>query len=62
LVKVRLLPSPKISHEVIDLTLHILDIMAGHFDPSQFTDEFEMELRNLVKRKAPKRRSLRRAA
>jgi hypothetical protein len=25
---------------------------AGHFDPSQFKDEFEIELRELVKRKA----------
>jgi hypothetical protein len=45
-------PSPKIPKEMLQLASHILDTMAGHFDPSRFKDEFEMELRKLVKRKA----------
>jgi DNA end-binding protein Ku len=44
--------SPKISKEMLSLASHILDTKAGHFDPSQFKDEFETELRKLVKRKA----------
>ena len=31
---------------------HILDTKAGHFDPTQFKDEYETELKKLVKRKA----------
>ena len=44
--------TPKIPKEMVSLASHILDTKAGHFDPSQFKDEFEMELRKLVKRKA----------
>ena len=45
-------PSPRIPKEMLKLASHILDTKAGHFDPSQFKDEFELELRKLVKRKA----------
>jgi Ku protein len=45
-------PSPRIPKEMISLASHILDTKSGHFDPSQFKDEFESELRKLVKRKA----------
>jgi Ku protein len=45
-------PSPRIPKEMLSLAAHILDTKAGHFDPSQFKDEFEIELRKLVKRKA----------
>jgi DNA end-binding protein Ku len=44
--------SPRISKEMLSLAAHILDTKAGHFDPSKFKDEFETELRKLVKRKA----------
>jgi len=44
--------SPKLPKEMVSLASHILDTKAGHFDPSQFKDQFEMELRKLVKRKA----------
>jgi non-homologous end joining protein Ku len=37
---------------MLSLASHILDTKAGHFDPSQFRDEFETELKKLVKRKA----------
>jgi DNA end-binding protein Ku len=42
-------PSPRIPNEMIKLASHILDTKAGHFDPSDFKDEFELELRKLVK-------------
>jgi Ku protein len=45
-------PNPKIPKEMLDLASHILDTKAGHFNPARFKDEFETELRKLVKRKA----------
>src|SRR5256714_1298932 len=48
----RSVPSPRIPKEMLSLALHILDTKAGHFDPSEFKDEFETELKKLVKRKA----------
>jgi DNA end-binding protein Ku len=45
-------PRPKVSKEMVSLAAHILDTKAGHFDPSQFKDEYEVELRKLVRRKA----------
>jgi len=48
----RSLPSPRIPTEMLSLASHILDTKAGHFDPSEFKDEFETELKKLVKRKA----------
>jgi Ku protein len=48
----RSVATPKIPKEMLSLASHILDTKAGHFDPSQFKDEYEMELRKLVKRKA----------
>ncbi|SNT61467.1 Ku protein [Tardiphaga sp. OK246] len=44
--------SPKISRDMIDLAVHILDSKAAHFDPSKFKDEYETALKTLVKRKA----------
>ena len=46
------LSTPKIPKEMLKLASHILDTKAGHFDPSRFKDQFEIELRKLVKRKA----------
>lgn len=48
----RSVPSPRVPKEMVRLAAHILDTKAGHFDPSAFKDEFELELRKLVKRKA----------
>jgi len=48
----RSVPSPRIPKEMLSLASHILDTKAGHFDPSEFKDEFETELKKLVKRKA----------
>ncbi|WP_441240933.1 non-homologous end joining protein Ku [Tardiphaga sp. 768_D3_N2_1] len=44
--------SPKISKDMIDLAVHILDSKASHFDPSKFKDEYETALKTLVQRKA----------
>jgi Ku protein len=44
--------SPKISKDMIELAVHILDSKAAHFDPSKFKDEYETTLKSLVKRKA----------
>jgi DNA end-binding protein Ku len=44
--------SPKISKDMIDLAVHILDSKASHFDPTKFKDEYENALKTLVKRKA----------
>jgi Ku protein len=35
-------PSPRIPKEMVKLASHILDTKAGHFDPSDFKDEFEL--------------------
>jgi Ku protein len=44
--------NPKISRDMIELAVHILDSKAAHFDPSKFRDEYEDALKALVKRKA----------
>jgi Ku protein len=44
--------SPKISRDMIELAVHILDSKASHFDPSTFKDDYETALKTLVKRKA----------
>lgn len=44
--------SPKISKDMIDLAIHILDSKASHFDPSKFEDEYENALKKLVQQKA----------
>ncbi len=44
--------SPKVSKDMIELAVHILDTKAAHFDPSKFKDEYETALKKLVKRKA----------
>jgi len=44
--------NPKISKDMIELASHILDSKATHFEPSKFTDQYEIALKTLVKRKA----------
>ncbi|MDB5655899.1 MAG: hypothetical protein JWQ94_3512 [Tardiphaga sp.] len=43
--------SPKISKDMIDLAVHILDSKASHFDPSKFEDHYENALKKLVESK-----------
>jgi DNA end-binding protein Ku len=46
------IPTPRVTKDMVDLAGHILDRKAGHFDPANFKDEYEIALRKLVKRKA----------
>lgn len=46
------IPTPRVPKEMIELASHILDKKSGHFDPTKFKDEYELALRDLVKRKA----------
>jgi DNA end-binding protein Ku len=45
-------PSPRISKDMIELALHILESKSTTFDPEKFKDEYEKALRKLVQRKA----------
>jgi DNA end-binding protein Ku len=42
----------RVPKEMVSLAAHILDTKAGHFDPAKFKDEFELQLRKLVRKKA----------
>ena len=44
--------SPKISKDMVELAVHILDSKASHFDASKFKDEYEDALKALVRSKA----------
>jgi DNA end-binding protein Ku len=44
--------TPKISKDMIDLAVHILETKASHFNPEKFKDKYESALKTLVKRKA----------
>jgi DNA end-binding protein Ku len=46
------IPDEKAPKEMLDLAAHIIDTMAGHFDPEKFDDRYEDALRDLIKRKA----------
>ncbi len=43
--------NPKISKDMVELAVHILDSKAAHFDPTKFEDQYESALKTLVKRK-----------
>jgi DNA end-binding protein Ku len=46
------IPDEKAPKEMLDLAVHIIDTMAGHFDPEKFDDRYEDALRDIIKRKA----------
>ena len=46
------IPNQKAPQEMLDLAAHIIDTMAGHFDPEKFDDRYEDALRDIIKRKA----------
>jgi DNA end-binding protein Ku len=46
------IPAEKAPKEMIELATHIIDTMAGHFDPDKFDDRYEDAMRELIKRKA----------
>jgi DNA end-binding protein Ku len=45
------IPDVKIQPDMLDLATHIIDRMAGHFDPTKFEDRYEEALVALVKSK-----------
>jgi DNA end-binding protein Ku len=46
------IPRPRVPKEMVELAGHIIATKSGHFDPSEFKDEYEAKLRKLVQRKA----------
>jgi DNA end-binding protein Ku len=46
------IPNVKISSEMLDLAIHIIDSKKAHFDPSKFKDRYEDALKTLIKSKA----------
>lgn len=46
------IPNVKISSEMLDLAIHIIDTKKAHFDPSRFKDRYEDALKALIKSKA----------
>ena len=45
------MPEVDTPKELIDLATHIIDTMAGHFDPAKFEDRYETAMRDLIDRK-----------
>jgi DNA end-binding protein Ku len=46
------IPDEKAPKEMLDLAVHIIDTMAGHFDPEKFDDRYEDALRDIIKKAA----------
>ena len=45
------IPELKLPKEMLDLATHIVNTKAGHFDPSQFEDQYENALIDQLKKK-----------
>ena len=45
------IPDEQIPKDMLDLASHIVEMKAGHFDPSKFDDRYEDALKDLLKRK-----------
>ena len=45
------IPAVKISPDMLDLAIHILERKRTHFDPSKFEDRYEKALKDLIKAK-----------
>jgi DNA end-binding protein Ku len=45
------IPDVRISADMLDLAVHIIEGKAGHFDPSEFKDRYEKALADLIKAK-----------
>ena len=59
------LPEVKIAPDMLDLAKHIVSSKAGHFEPAEFVDRYEIEVVELIKRKQagmPARKEAPRAA
>ena len=48
----RAIHKTRVPKDMVALAAHILDMKAGHFDPSKFKDKYETALKALVRRKA----------
>jgi DNA end-binding protein Ku len=46
------IPTPRVTKEMVDLAVHILDSKSSKFDPEKFEDKYETALKKLIKRKA----------
>lgn len=46
------IPSPRITHDMVEMASRILDSKAMKFEPRRFKDEYENALKKLVRRKA----------
>ena len=46
------IPTPRVTKEMVDLAVHILDSKASKFAPEKFEDKYETALKKLIKRKA----------
>jgi DNA end-binding protein Ku len=44
--------TPRVTKEMVDLAVHILDSKSSKFDPEKFEDKYETALKKLIKRKA----------
>ena len=59
------LPEVKIAPDMLDPAKHIVSSKAGHFEPAEFVDRYEIEVVELIKRKQagmPARKEAPRAA
>ena len=45
------LPDEKVTKEMLDLAMHIVETKAGHFHPEKFEDHHEHALRELIRKK-----------
>jgi len=45
------IPDEQIPKDMLDLASHIVEMKAGHFDPSKFDDRYEDALKDLLKKK-----------
>ena len=45
------LPNVKIAPDMLDLAKHIVSSKAGHFEPAEFVDRYEVEVVELIKKK-----------
>src|SRR3984893_14424731 len=45
------IPDEKVSSDMVDLAIHIVESKAGHFEPEKFEDHYENALKELIKKK-----------
>jgi DNA end-binding protein Ku len=45
------IPDERVSKDMLDLAVHIVETKAGHFEPERFEDHYENALKQLIKKK-----------